>query len=250
MQSPELRFDAISRGLNLVTSNIGPCLLGGLCYLVAIIAVGVVQQVMGFSAMAVFRNGLSLLAILPMMLVSILLGGALQGIFIVCMQTMMYEGLQKGRLDFADFTKGFTKAGPAAILGIIVQFATFVGAICCVVPAFIVAGLLVFSYMEMAAKGVGFQEAIQGSMNITRPQLAMAALWTFVVYLVAGVGAFACYVGILFTLPVAMATIAIAYVDINGLPGAQAAQTFGGPMSPPPGAPPAGTPPTETPPQP
>ena len=59
-------------------------------------------------------------------------------------------------------------------------------------------------------------EALRQSWHLTRPQMWMWALVAFLAALIQGIGAYACYVGILASLPVGVLFQTLAYRDIVG----------------------------------
>jgi hypothetical protein len=107
--------------------------------------------------------------------------------------------------------------GAAILVGILVM----IGALLCIIPAFIVAGALYFTFPLVVERRMSAGEAIQASRDATRGDLFMFVLFAFVVSLIAQAGSYFCYVGILATLPLQYTIGAIAYRDCFGVSGAR-----------------------------
>ncbi len=68
---------------------------------------------------------------------------------------------------------------------------------------------------------LGVTDAMRASYEVTRQNLLMFTLFAVVLPLLAGLGAFACYVGLLVTYPLFFTIMAVAYRDCFGVPGAR-----------------------------
>jgi membrane-anchored glycerophosphoryl diester phosphodiesterase (GDPDase) len=95
----------------------------------------------------------------------------------------------------------------------------------------IVNGLLYFSIPLIVDRGAGVMDAIRQSIETTKPQWWMFALFALVVGILCSVGVLACGIGVLVTLPFYFTVPAVAYRDTFG---AQSAQTFDQFSTPPP----------------
>jgi len=110
-----------------------------------------------------------------------------------------------------------------AVLGasIIVGVLTMIGAMLCIIPAFIVAGALYFTIPLIVERRMRVTDAIQASRDATRGDLFMFVLFAFLVSLIAQAGSYLCYVGLLITWPLHYTIAAIAYRDCFGVEGAR-----------------------------
>jgi len=111
--------------------------------------------------------------------------------------------------------------GASILVGILVA----IGTLLCFIPGFIVAGALFFTIPLVVERRLSISEAIQASRDATRGDLFKFVLFAFVVSLIAQAGAYACYVGLLATMPLHYTIAAIAYRDCFGLPGARSFAT-------------------------
>jgi len=109
------------------------------------------------------------------------------------------------------------------LLGTIIAAAFFamLGALFCILPAYVVSGLLFFAAPLIVERRVGVGEALSMSFNATKGNWFMFTLFAIVVQILAGLGSIACYVGILATMPLQFTITTIAYRDIFGVAGAR-----------------------------
>ncbi len=107
--------------------------------------------------------------------------------------------------------------GASLVVGILAM----IGALMCIIPAFIVAGALYFTLPLIVERRLSIGEAIQASRDATRGDLFKFVLFAFVVSLIAQSGSYLCYVGMLATWPLQYTISAIAYRDVFGVPGAR-----------------------------
>lgn len=117
----------------------------------------------------------------------------------------------------------------------------FVGLLLCVIPAYIAMGLLFFSTPLIVERGLSPVAALQTSKDLTRQNVLMFTLFAFVTSLIASVGSYACYIGLLATFPLQFTITAVAYRDCFGVEGAKSFSAGPAPAAdygaPPPAAP-------------
>jgi len=111
--------------------------------------------------------------------------------------------------------------GASILVGILV----IIGSLLCFIPGLIVAGALYFTIPLIVERRLSITEAIQASRDATRGDLFKFVLFALVVSLIAQAGAYACYVGLLATMPLHYTIAAIAYRDCFGMPGARSFAT-------------------------
>jgi uncharacterized membrane protein len=96
----------------------------------------------------------------------------------------------------------------------------------------IIYGVTLFSIPLIVDRGLGVFDAIGASIEATKKQWWMFALFSFVLYIVSGIGVVLCGIGIIATLPFYFITPAVAYRDTFGLPGGQGYDRFQAPPPP------------------
>ncbi|MBS1789469.1 MAG: zinc-ribbon domain-containing protein [Acidobacteria bacterium] len=104
---------------------------------------------------------------------------------------------------------------------IAIAFFALLGALLCILPAFVVGGVLYFTLPLIIEREMSIGEALRTSYEATKANWLMFTLFAFVVSLLASLGQFACYVGLVVTYPLQFTIAAIAYRDVFGVPGAR-----------------------------
>ena len=160
----------------------------------------------------IFYVGLFALIMLLMPLTVLMMGGAYRAAF---------KQLRGGRVEFRDLFSArncyWRLLGATLLHSVFV----FIGGMLCVIPAFIVAGLLLFTLPLIVERDLGVFEAMRASRDLTQRHLLMFTLFAFVVQLIASAGSYACYVGLLATWPLMFTMTAVAYRDCYGVSGAR-----------------------------
>jgi hypothetical protein len=107
--------------------------------------------------------------------------------------------------------------GVSLLFGIVMML----GFVACIIPGFLVMGMWFLALPLAVGHNLGPVEALSASFAVTRTNLLMFTLFAFVIYLIAGAGAYACGVGALVTYPLWFTITTIAYRDCFGVPGAR-----------------------------
>ena len=167
-----------------------------------------------------FYLGLFAFIIVLMPLTVFLMGGAYRAAF---------KQLRGGQVEFRDLFSArdcyWRLLGAALLQGALVM----IGAILCVIPAFIVAGMLFFTIPLIVERNLGIVEAMRASRDLAQRRLLMFVLFAFLVQLIVSAGTYLCYVGLLVTWPLMFTITAVAYRDCFGVEGAV---SFSQPASP------------------
>ncbi|MBV9867887.1 MAG: hypothetical protein JO316_21240 [Abitibacteriaceae bacterium] len=124
--------------------------------------------------------------------------------------------------------------GSLVVAGILTALATYAGLCVLCVGALIVQGLLMFTVPLIVDKQMGAIDAMSTSWNTLKGEALMAALFYFVITLVAGIGAILCVIGVLFTAPMAIISVAILYNNYFMGPSTPVASSFTDTYPPPP----------------
>jgi membrane-anchored glycerophosphoryl diester phosphodiesterase (GDPDase) len=160
----------------------------------------------------VFYLALFAVIIVLIPLTVLLMGGAYRAAF---------KQLRGGRVEFRDLFSA--RDCYWRLLGAtFIHFAlVMIGAILCIIPAFIVGGLLFFTIPLIVERNLGIADAIRASRELTQRRLWMFVLFAILVQLIASAGSYVCYVGLLATWPLMFTITAVAFRDCFGVEGAQ-----------------------------
>lgn len=209
-RAPEISFDAISQAWKVLQPNMGIWIGAALIYLVATGILQVLQESMvPKNANGVPQMGLTywLLRLLGFVVGQFLIGGLMR---------MAINNVRSGRAEFGQMFSAGSVLPSLIGSGILTTIAMVVGLVLCIVPGLLVSGLVMFVTPLIVDKRLGALRAIGASFEALKPQMWMALLFMIVVVLVAIAGVFACGVGLLVTLPLALLTIAVTYNNFFG----------------------------------
>lgn len=103
--------------------------------------------------------------------------------------------------------------GNLTIVALLQTFAATMGLILCILPGFVVMGLLMFSVPLVVDQKLGGVEAISRSFEMLKSQWLMATLFYIVVTILGYIGLLLYYVGLILTLPFLFLSLAVAYND-------------------------------------
>jgi hypothetical protein len=95
------------------------------------------------------------------------------------------------------------------------------GAILCILPAFFVMGVTYFTVPYMIERNTSVGEAVSASYEATKNNWFMYILFALFLGIFAGIGQYACLVGLLVTYPLTFTIVTVAYRDIFGVAGAR-----------------------------
>ncbi len=155
--------------------------------------------------------------------------GVMGGLITLCLSAFMLGGIYrtafKQMRGEAISVRDLFSAGDVflSMLGalFLVGLSVAIGAVFCLVPGFLAAGLFFFTFPLIVEKRLGVIEAMQRSFDLTRPNMWMFMLFAFVVAILGSLGQLACYVGMLVTYPLQFLIAAAAYKDCFGVAGAR-----------------------------
>lgn len=167
---------------------------------------------MPLTTLLIFYIGLFALIIVLMPLAVFVMGGAYRAAF---------KQLRGGHVEFRDLFSArdcYWRLLGATLIHFV---CTVIGAMLCVIPAFIFAGLFFFTLPLIVERNLGVFDAMRASRDVTQRNLLMFTLFAFVVQLIASAGSYACYVGLLASWPLMFTISAVAYRDCFGVPGAR-----------------------------
>jgi hypothetical protein len=248
-QGPKVRFDAIGEAWRLFSAQMGVWIPSLLVVLVISLALSIglsllVGMAFGLGTFWAPKQavGFSLMAIIGQMAASLISGvftyALTGGLFKMAIRQSRGETIQVG-----DIFGALDRALPLIGAYLLTTILIYVGMLFCVLPGLILAGLFMFVVPLIVDQNMGVIRAIETSFNTLKSDWLMAALFYLVIAIVAGLGAIACGIGLLFTVPLFFLGIALVYRDFfYGTPaaayGAAAPPGYG--PQPPAGAPPAG----------
>ena len=141
----------------------------------------------------------------------VVVGPLLAGMFIAVKRRMLY-----GQTDLMDLFAGFNLFIDAFLIGILTTLFAFVGLLLCLFPGFIVTAFYLFACLFLVDRKLGFWDAMESSRRLVVRDLLGYLLFVLLLMLFNLLGLILLGVGLLVTIPVSVAAIAVAYQEQVG----------------------------------
>ncbi len=211
---PGVYFDQIGQAFQLVSSNLGTWVLAMLIFGGIYVGAAVIMEVVLISMTVVMQQGAQTGLGAGVILVFIVVYVA----FLFVCQTMtaglLMMGVKQARnepLSPADIFCAWPRSGVVILATLVQAILGMVGFCLLIVPAFWVSGLLAFMPILVVEQRLGAIEAVQVSWDNLRPHAWALFALVFVAGLIGIAGELACFVGLLFTVPVYASILGLAY---------------------------------------
>jgi uncharacterized membrane protein len=120
------------------------------------------------------------------------------------------------RAEVGDMFKGFDYFLPAFVAALLIGIFVFIGILLCIIPGLVVAAAVKFTYLFIMDKKMDFWPAIEASHNVVKNDYFGFTMFLVALGLINLLGALACIVGLLVTIPLSVAAITIAYQEVVG----------------------------------
>jgi uncharacterized membrane protein len=179
----------ISRAWDMVTADLGSFIILGLIYVVIIAVTSgtVIGQFLVIGPLSV-------------------------GLFYV-----IFEKMRGKDINVGDIAKGFNYFIAAVLSNILISLFAAIGFVLCIIPGIIVVALYIFAPAFIVEKKHDFWEAMEASRKVVMEHLFELILFAIILGAINFVGALACGIGVIFTVPLSFAAMAIAYDDLVGI---------------------------------
>jgi hypothetical protein len=211
-RTARVRFDAIGEAWRLFNAQAGAWLLAGL-----IVVIG--NWAVNAGVYAVFGHGVQRgghvvpRAIFAGSPLNAVLAAVINGFFVGGMFRMACLQLRGQRISAGDLFSVTDVLAELFLGSALFGLACFAGGLLCIFPAFIVAGVLMFTLPLIVDARLRAVDAISESWHALKGEWFTATVFHFLVNLLAGLG-FCCFcVGLLFTMPLYCLSIAVLYRD-------------------------------------
>lgn len=217
--APKVQWEWIGAGFNLFLEQWQPWVLNILIFLIVLfIPLGLVM-IASFVSVPLLTeraNPVSIAVVIALCLVLMLFTAAVLALLTAGLYRSAFKQLRGEQVELKDLVSGTDVFVPMVAVNLIIMAASLVGFFLCILPALLVGGLCFFAPALVAIRGLGPVEAIKTSIETTKQNVLPFALFALVVYLLAGIGANFCYVGLLATYPLLFTVTAVAYRDCLG----------------------------------
>lgn len=142
--------------------------------------------------------------------------GILAGAFTVGMNILLTRKLLFNRVDMGDLFKGLKHTIDALVATVLIGIFVSLGSLLCIIPAFIVGAMYMFTFHFIFDKKLGCWEAMQASHNVVKQDYFGYTIFFVCVMLLNVLGVLACFVGLLITIPWGHAAVTVAYREAVG----------------------------------
>lgn len=214
----EVRFDVIGQAWELFKAQMSVWVPIALIALAVNFGVSMVsnvanQLVIGALESAKADDAVVGIALGLTVLVSMALSVIVQGFVTAGMFRVACKQVRGEMIAVNDMFQVTDVLGSVIWGSILVGLATFAGALLCIIPGLLVAGRLMFTLPLIADGRLTATRAMQTSWKALEGQSWISAAFVLVVGLVSQIGACACLIGLLFTMPLYYLSIGLLYRD-------------------------------------
>jgi uncharacterized membrane protein len=138
-------------------------------------------------------------------------GPLMAGMFIAVKRRIM-----EGRTDMMDLFAGFNLFIDTFLVCILTSLFGIVGLALCIVPVLVVAAFYLFAYVFVVDRKLSFWDAMESSRKVVVGDLVGYIFFVLLLILLNFVGLLLLGIGLLVTLPVSVAAVAVAYQEAVG----------------------------------
>lgn len=210
---PRVRFSAIGDGWGLFWDRAGTWMLAGLA---VVIGNWIVHAVVGsIFGGRIHLGGAGFRLDLPPsgQVLDVVLSTVVNGLFIGGMFRMACRQLRGRPIAVTDLFGVLDVLGDLVLGAALFGLCLFIAGLFCGFPAFIVAGVLMFTFPLIVDGQLNGVEAVRQSWHALKREWLTATVFHLVITILSGVGALCCCVGLFFTLPLYCLSIAVLYHD-------------------------------------
>lgn len=211
--APSINFNVIGDAFRLVFADLQTWVLASLIMLVPIVVLAILQQLILIPMM--IASGSFIVTMLAAMIMSLVAGLLINTLFanMYRMAAIALTGTKPNVGEMLKFGNNFNNVFMTVLLYSVI---VAVGTMFCYLPGIIAAGLLLFAVPISVDKRIGGMPALQLSFETLKKDAVMAILFYIAVGICAGLGAIACGIGVILTLPVFPVAVMMLYRDYFG----------------------------------
>ena len=209
-----INFSVFGEAFEIIKNRWQPFAIATLLSLIAVVIVEGIFYVPLAAVILSARDG-AIFVVFPIYALLFFVVYVMLGLIQAGMMNMSLKTIRNESVELSDFMEPIKTPVPFAIAAIILTVCTMVGYIGCGVGAIVAMGLTMFTMPLMLDQKLAPMDAVKRSFEILKSQWLMATCFIFVAMLIAEIGAMACGVGALFTIPVAYLSIALCYRDLT-----------------------------------
>ncbi len=131
----------------------------------------------------------------------------------------IFMRMRGGKVEINYLGEGFKVFVPSLIANLLMTLFTAVGLVLCIIPGIIISAFYIFTLPLIIDKKLDFWEAMETSRKAVSTDIFGFIIFLFLLFCLQIVGVLLCVIGLLFTIPIAICSMAIAYREIFGIEG-------------------------------
>ena len=140
----------------------------------------------------------------------------IQGSLVIGFHILTMKKLAGRNAELADVFKGFNFFVDGLVATLLIGLFTFIGFLCLIIPALVVAAMYKFTYLFIVDKRMDFWQAMKASHGVVRANYFGFTMFLILAFFVNVLGFCCLLVGLLVTVPVTFAAITVAYKEVVG----------------------------------
>jgi hypothetical protein len=126
--------------------------------------------------------------------------------------------IERGQISIHDYFEGYRFFLPALFASLLIFLFTLIGLIFLIIPGLVILSMYLFTYSYIAQNNQDFWQAMRASRQLVSRDYFGFTLFMLTLIFLNFLGMLFFYVGLVFTLPVSAAAVALAFREAEGLP--------------------------------
>ena len=155
-----------------------------------------------------------------MTIVMVVMSGAvpflLQGATTAGFQFSFKRKLRGQKADLGDLFLGFQFFVPTLVAHLLISIFSFLAFLCFIIPGLVVAAMYTFTFLFIIDKRMDYGQAMRASREVVKQDYVGYTIFVIALVALNLVGFLCLVVGLLVTIPISMAAIAVAYKEVVG----------------------------------
>jgi uncharacterized membrane protein len=155
-----------------------------------------------------------------MTIVMVIINGAipflLQGATTAGFQVAFKRKLRGQKADLGDLFLGFPAFVPTLVAHLLISIFAFLGFLCLIVPGLVIAAMYTFTFLFIVDKRMDYRTAMRASREVVKRDYVGYTIFLIALMALNVVGFLCLIIGLLVTIPISMAAIAVAYQEVVG----------------------------------
>jgi uncharacterized membrane protein len=124
--------------------------------------------------------------------------------------------LRGQKADLGDVFLGFPAFVPTLVAHLLISIFAFLGFLCLIIPGLVIAAMFTFTFLFIVDKKMDYGAAMRASRDVVKQDYLGYTIFVIALIALNFVGFLCLVVGLLVTIPISMAAIAVAYQDVVG----------------------------------